>query len=282
MKIEKKNYNLIIKKVLKEDLSNIGDVTSMPIFHKKTISKYKLLSKDKGILCGREVFSETFNIVDKKCNVKFFFNDCDKLKKGDVVAIIEGRILSILKAERTALNFISHLSGIATKTFKFTKKADGNFKILDTRKTTPGLRILQKYAVSCGGGHNHRKGLYDMVLIKDNHIDSVGGIIKAVDMVKKKWKDKYKIEVEARNLDEVNEALCCNVDRIMLDNMSIDTIKKAVKIINNEVEIEVSGNITLKSINKIVSLGIDYVSIGELTHTVKNFDFSLVKEDHCG
>ncbi len=274
MKLNKNDYASLIKTALEEDLQNIGDITSEAIFNNQK-SSFILLSKDNGILCGTEVFSETFNLIDKNIKIKFNYEDSSIIKKGNIVAQVEGKVLSILKAERTALNIISHLSGIATKTNKFVKLTKGKIKILDTRKTIPGMRNLQKYAVFCGSGLNHRMGLFDMILIKDNHIDAAGGITNAVDKVRELWGKKYKIEVETRNYNEVKEALSCKVDRIMLDNMSINEIKKASQIINNKIEIEVSGNVKINRIKKLSKLKIDFVSIGELTHSVNAFDFSL-------
>jgi nicotinate-nucleotide pyrophosphorylase (carboxylating) len=278
MKLKKEYYSKLIKSALLEDLRHTGDVTSKPLF-KNEVGIFKLLSKDTGILCGKEIFIEVFRQIDKKCKVTFYFNDTDRLNKMDIVARVEGKILSILKAERTALNIISHLSGIATKVNSFVQAAEGKIKILDTRKTIPGLRMLQKYAVFCGGGTNHRIGLYDMVLIKDNHIDASGSITNAVNKIRKKWKNKYKIETETRNLKEVEEALSCNVDRIMLDNMNDKLILEAVKLINKRTEVEISGNVTLERIKTLKETGADYVSIGELTHTIRAFDFSLKKEE---
>jgi len=277
MKLKKSDYIDIIKTALKEDLKNFCDVTSSAIF-KNENSVYILIAKDSGILCGKDIFIEVFKTVDKNCKVTTYFNDMDCVHKGETVAKIEGKVISILTAERTAINFVSHLSGISTKTAAFVEKAKGKIKILDTRKTIPGLRTLQKYAVFCGGGLNHRMGLFDMVLIKDNHIDAAGSITNAVHKVKNKWKNKYKIEVETRTLAEVAEALDCNADRIMLDNMSIALMKKAIFLIGKKCECEISGNVTLKKIKKIIKTGADFVSIGELTHTVDPFDFSLIKE----
>lgn len=276
MNIQKNDYLPLIKTALNEDLKNIGDVTSEAIF-KNEESAFILLSKENGILCGCEIFSETFKTIDKNIKIDFNYGDRTSIKKGDVVARINGKVINILKGERTALNFISHLSGISTKVNDFVKLTKDRIKILDTRKTIPGMRILQKYAVYCGGGQNHRMGLFDMVLIKDNHIDAKGGITNAVNKVREKWDKKYKIEVETRNLDEVKEAISCKVDRIMLDNMDINQIKKALNIINNQIEVEVSGNIDLNKIKKLSKLKIDFISIGELTHTIKAFDFSLDK-----
>ncbi|HOJ62904.1 MAG TPA: carboxylating nicotinate-nucleotide diphosphorylase [Spirochaetota bacterium] len=277
--MDKKYYLNLIKIALKEDLGNTGDITTDAIFkNNDKIETFKLIAKENGILCGKDVFIDVFKTIDKKCEVEFYFNDKDSIKKGDIIARVRGRVSSILKGERTALNFISHLSGIATKTSLFVHKANGKVKILDTRKTIPGLRYLQKYAVLCGGGTNHRIGLFDMVLIKDNHIDAAGSITEAVNLVRKKWGSRYKIEVETRNLEEVKEALRLNVDRIMLDNMDIETIKEAIKIINKKSETEVSGNMTIDKIEEMAEAGVDFISFGELTHTIKVFDFSLKKE----
>lgn len=277
--MDKKYYKNIIKIALKEDLGKNGDITTDSIFkNNDKIETFKLLAKDNGILCGKEIFIEVFKTIDKRCNIEFYFNDGDSIKKGEIIARVKGRVSSILKGERTALNFISHLSGIATKTNLFVQKAQGKVKILDTRKTIPGLRYLQKYAVLCGGGINHRIGLFDMILIKDNHIDAAGSITDAVKLIRKKLGNKYKIEVETRDLSEVKEALSLNVDRIMLDNMDIEKIKEAVKIIDKRVETEVSGNMTIDRIEEMANTGVDYISFGELTHTIKVFDFSLKKE----
>ena len=278
MELHKKYYSKIIKNALKEDLNNTGDITSRAIF-KDEEARFVLKAKDKGILCGIDTFIEVFKQIDKKVDVIFHHYDKDEINRGDIIAEIYGKVLSILQGERTAINFLSHLSGIATKTALFVKEVKGKLRILDTRKTLPAYRMLHKYAVNCGGGENHRIGLYDMILIKDNHIDSAGGITNAVSKVKNKWGNKYKIEVETRNTEEIKEALACSVDRIMLDNMTIDEMKKAVKLINKKAEIEASGNVILERIKEIAKTGVDFVSIGELTHTVKAFDFSLIKED---
>lgn len=259
---------------LNEDLLDTGDVTSEAIF-KNELYSYKLMAKESGILCGIEIFASVMKHVDKNITVVNYFNDRDNVNRGDIVADISGPVVSILKAERTALNFISHLSAIATKTAVFVKRAEGKVIILDTRKTLPGYRELQKYAVNCGGGENHRMGLYDMVMIKDNHSDAAGGITAAVERVKAKWGDKYKIEVEARNMDEVREALNCGVDRIMLDNMSDTDMEEAVEYIAGRAETEASGNMNLQRIKNVSHTGVNYISFGELTNSVKAFDFSL-------
>lgn len=267
----------LIKIALEEDLMEAGDITSKSIFTDET-GDYILISKDNGVLCGRDAFEMVFHFIDKNIKVDFKFKDGDKIAKGDLIATVSGKIKNILTGERTALNFISHLSGIATKTSNFVSEGGGKTKILDTRKTLPGMRLLHKYAVKCGGGFNHRMGLYDMVMIKDTHIDGTGSISLAVEKVKEKLGNKYKIEVEARNLDEVKEALACNVDIIMLDNMDNYTMKEAVKIINKKTETEASGNMSLNRISGVSKTGVDYISAGELTHSVKAFDFSLRKK----
>lgn len=277
MNITKKDYLYLIKKAVREDNLNQGDITSKAIF-KDEKAVFKLLSKDNGVLCGAQIFTDVFKFIDNSLKVDFYFNDKDNLKPKQIVARVTGKVSSILKGERIGLNFISHLSGIASKTALFVKESKNKIKILDTRKTLPGYRMLQKYAVYCGGGMNHRIGLYDMVLIKDNHIDASGSITDAINKVRLKWKNKFKIEVETRNLNEVKEALTAQADIIMLDNMDIKTMKQAVKLINGKAKSEVSGNVNLKRIKEITTTGADYVSIGELTHSVKIFDFSLKKE----
>lgn len=271
-----KNIEQLIKMALTEDLQEVGDVTSQAIFSSES-DEYSLVSKDNGVLCGLELFREVFRHVDEECLVEFYFKDGERLEKGDLVGTVKGKVLSLLTAERTALNFLSNLSGIATRTALFVEKSGGKIKILDTRKTIPGYRELAKYAVSCGGGTNHRIGLYDMVMIKDNHTDAAGSITEAVKRVRERWGGRYKIEVETRNIAEVEEALRSDVDRIMLDNMDIETMKSASALIAGRAEIEVSGNVTLERVEELSQLKIDFVSIGELTHTIRAFDFSLKK-----
>ena len=278
--IEIVQLDKLIEIALQEDLHDGVDVTSDAIFSGDTSAisdVYLLKAKDSGVLCGRQVFERVFSKIDPSVNVEFHFNDKDKISYGDVVATITGRVCSILKAERTALNFLSNLSAISSKTQLFVSTA-GDTKILDTRKTIPGFRALAKYAVLCGGAVNHRIGLFDMVMIKDNHTDGVGSITKAVGKVRDCWGDKYKIEVETRNIEEIKEALTLNIDRIMLDNMDNETLKEVVALIGGKVETEASGNMSLERIKEIKDYGIDYISIGELTHTIKVFDFSLVSQ----
>jgi nicotinate-nucleotide pyrophosphorylase (carboxylating) len=214
-------------------------------------------------------------MVDNQTQVVSYFEDGASIGKGDLIAEISGKVVSILKSERTALNFLSMLSAVATRTSAFVKESRGLVTVLDTRKTIPGFRQLQKYAVRCGGGSNHRMGLYDMVMIKDNHIDAAGGIKAAVGIIRDQWGERYKIEVETRNIGEVREALACGVDRIMLDNMSDIETMEAVRLINGKCETEASGNMTLGRIRKVATTGVNFISIGEITHSIKAFDFSL-------
>ncbi len=272
---EIRNLDIIIELAVSEDLGDAGDITSESIFTDNDFHRYTLVSKDEGVLCGVDVFSRVFRHIDEKVSVETYFRDGDEIKYGDTVARVYGPVISVLKSERIALNFISHLSGIATKTAEFVRAAEGKLKILDTRKTLPGYRELQKYAVRCGGGRNHRMGLYDMVMIKDNHIDAAGSIGRAVDRVRAMWGNRFRIEVETRNHEEVQQALESGADIIMLDNMSVEAMAEAVEMIRGRAETEASGNMNLEKIRSIKNCGIDYVSLGELTHTVKIFDFSL-------
>ncbi len=291
-----KNRNIMIKKLLEmafaEDLGDTGDITSDAIFTDNKTDTYCLVAKQDGVLCGADIFAQAFKYIDSSCKVTFSYlsnstdqvpespilKDGDILYNGQVVAKVEGAVNSLLKCERVALNFISHLSGIATEVKKWTDLiSHTKAKILDTRKTIPGWRYLQKYAVKCGGGTNHRMGLYDMVLIKDNHIDGIGSITKAVEMVRSKWGDRFKIEVETRTLKEVEEALDSSVEIIMLDNMDIATMRASVELISGRAATEASGNMTLQRIREVAETGVDYISVGGLTHSVTVFDFSLRK-----
>lgn len=273
-----KQLDALIEMALIEDLGDMGDVTSKAIFTSESKS-FQLVSKDEGVFCGKEVIERVFNRVDPSIQVQIFFEDGQSLSKGEVVASFSGSVLNILQAERTMINFIGFLSGIATQTSQLVKKAQGKVTVLDTRKTLPAYRLLSKYAVLCGGGKNHRIGLYDMVMIKDNHIDASGGIPKAVKAVRSLWNTQYKIEVETRNLLEVQEALDCQVDRIMLDNMSNEEMRKAVLLISKRAEVEASGNMNADRLVGLGDCGVDFVSFGSITHSVKSFDFSLKQVD---
>ena len=259
---------------LREDIGK-GDITTDSIVPADMRTSAKIIAKESGIICGLGIARLVFQSVDK--NIKFTdkVREGKAVKKGTVVATIKGPARGILTAERTALNFLQRLSGIATLTNKFVKAAGGRVKILDTRKTSPGLRVLEKYAVKIGGGFNHRLGLFDAVLIKDNHISVAGGLKKAVDLAKKKYPW---IEVEVKTLGQVREAIEAGVSRIMLDNMSIAGIKRSVQLVRRskrKIEIEVSGGITLKNIRSIARTGADYVSVGAITHSAKALDISL-------
>ena len=274
------NFDTLLKLALKEDLGDVGDVTSRAIFDDTQVVTALLKSKDTGVLAGLPFFSQVFRKVNKDIVVEKIKSDGDILVPGDLVAKVSGPVASVLEAERTAINFLSFLSGIATITAQHIEAANdkGHVVILDTRKTLPGYRTLSKYAVTMGGGKNHRMGLYDMVMIKDNHADAAGGITPAVRKVREKWGELYRIEVECRNLEEVKEALDCKVDVIMLDNMSTRETEEAVALRRGDVEFEASGNMDLQKIRKYNNTGVDYISIGKLTHSVTAFDFSLVME----
>ena len=274
------NFDKLLKLALDEDLGDVGDVTSRAIFDDSQNVTALLKSKDTGVLAGLPFFSQVFHKVNKDIVVEKLKNDGDVLKPGDLVARVSGPVASVLEAERTAINFMSFMSGIASITAEHIEAANdnGHVVILDTRKTLPGYRTLSKYAVTMGGGQNHRMGLYDMVMIKDNHADAAGGITPAVNRVRDKWGELYRIEVECRNLEEVKEALDCEVDVIMLDNMTPAETSEAVALRRGDVEFEASGNMDLDKIRRYNNTGVDYISIGRLTHSVSAFDFSLVME----
>ncbi|MDA3955332.1 carboxylating nicotinate-nucleotide diphosphorylase [Oceanispirochaeta sp.] len=274
------NFNELMKLALKEDLQDMGDITSRAIFNDDETMTALLKSKDTGILAGISFFSQVFLSVDSRIEVRKKMDDGTTLRPGDIVATVSGPVAAVLEAERTAINFLSFLSGIASCTAEHIKAAEdkGNVVILDTRKTLPGYRSLSKYAVRMGGGQNHRMGLYDMIMIKDNHIDAAGGISSAVSRVRDKWGDHYRIEVECRTLEEVKEALDCRIDVIMLDNMSPELTSQAVSLRKGSLEFEASGNMDIEKIKRYNNTGVDYISIGKLTHSVTAFDFSLVME----
>ena len=269
------NTEEIVKLALSEDIGT-GDITTEYLDLPKKRNTAYLLAKQEGVLCGLEVAKLTFKTVDDGIKFLAYKKDGDSLKIGDMIAKIEGYSGSILQGERVALNFLQRLSGIATMTKLYSYKIKKyKAKLLDTRKTTPLLRGLEKYAVRVGGGYNHRHGLYDMILIKENHIKAVGGITKAINLVKK-INTTYKIEVEVTNLDEVKEAVKCNVDRIMLDNMTTELMKKSVEDYSDLVEFEASGNVSLENIEEIAATGVDFISSGALTHSYKSPDISLL------
>lgn len=269
------HYRPIIASALLEDIQS-GDLTSEAIFPQDQICEAKLIAKQDGVIAGIEVFKESFLLFDSSVTVDLLFKDGDRCNDRDVIAKIKGPVLSVLGAERVALNLLQRMSGIATLTNQFVTLAKGKCKILDTRKTAPNLRVLDKWAVTLGGGVNHRHGLYDMAMLKENHIKAAGGITKAVNKVLEYDNHKRPIEVEVTNLDELREALTCQVDRIMLDNMDNETMSEAVKITADKIDLEASGNVNLDTIEGISLTGVDYVSIGALTHSVKAMDYSLL------
>jgi nicotinate-nucleotide pyrophosphorylase (carboxylating) len=268
-----------ILRCLEEDVGD-GDHSSLACIPEDATGKARLLVKENGVLAGVQVVDEVFSIVDNDLKFEPFIKDGTKIISGDVVFLISGRIQSILKAERLVLNIMQRMSGIATSTNKYVEKLKGlRTKILDTRKTTPGMRFLEKEAVRIGGGLNHRMGLYDMIMLKDNHIDYAGGLVNAIrstgDYLKRTGR-KLKVEIEARNLEDVRKILeTGGIDRIMLDNFSISETREAVKIIGGRYETESSGGITLDTIRGYAECGVDYISSGALTHHIKSLDMSL-------
>jgi nicotinate-nucleotide pyrophosphorylase (carboxylating) len=260
-----------------EEDRGTGDITSS-LIPASTELTAKLIAKESFILAGLPWFNDTFFYLDKSINIEWFFKEGDKIQSGDRLAIINGNARNILIAERTALNFLQMMSGVATKTNLYVSKLKGVAALLDTRKTLPGLRIAQKYAVKCGGGENHRFGLYDAFLIKENHIKATGSITKAIDSAKK-MNTSLKIEVEVETLNELKEAIEASPDVVMLDNFDIDGLLEAVKLNKDKrVKLEASGNVTIKNIEKISRTGVDYISVGSITKSVDAVDLSLLIE----
>ena len=273
MEIDRKTTQLITL-ALKEDIGP-GDITTFSIVNTKKKGRGIIIAKENCVLVGIDIVKKVFHKIDSSITFLNAFADGSKIKKGQRVIEVIGPLSSLLTGERTAINFLQHLSGIATMTNKFVTAIKGTgASILDTRKTTPGWRALEKYAVLMGGGRNHRTGLYDGILIKDNHIQAAGGIERAIKKAKKN-SGRLKIEVETETLKDVKEALIAGADIIMLDNMSITTIKKAVRLIDGKALIEVSGNVSLKSINSLAKTGVDFISVGAITHSAPSVDLSM-------
>lgn len=265
----------IVKTALSEDINYI-DSTADLLISEESVSEAYFVSKDDGVLAGIEPALRVFTILDPEMKIELFKKDGDKIKKGDIIANFSGHTRLMLKAERTALNILQHMSGIASYTNKCVEAVAGTkASITDTRKTLPGLRALQKYAVTVGGGKNHRYNLTDAAMLKDNHIDAYGGITAAVEALRKKAGHMLQIEVETRNLDEVKEAVSCGVNVIMLDNMTNEQMKEAVDYIGGRAKTEASGNVTLENIREKAKTGVDIISLGALTHSVKAFDISM-------
>ncbi|MDR0789583.1 MAG: carboxylating nicotinate-nucleotide diphosphorylase [Bacteroidales bacterium] len=270
-----------ILQALQEDIGS-GDYSSLCCIGEKETNKARLVAKQEGIICGIEVAKMVFEAVDSSLVFTAFKTDGDRIAKGDIVFTIGGKARSILSAERTALNYIQRLSGIATQTAEYVALIEGTkARLLDTRKTTPTLRLLEKYAVKTGGGCNHRIGLYDMIMLKDNHVDFAGGIEQAITMAYDfvTTKQPLKIEIEVRNLSELDKVLAIGkIDRIMLDNFSVEDLCEAVKIINHRYETEASGGINKQTIRAFAETGVDFISVGALTHQIHSLDLSLVAD----
>lgn len=270
---------------LEEDVQQ-GDYSTLASVKEEEIKKVKLVAKQDGILCGIDVFCLVFDLLDKSHNIKItkYKKDGEELHKGDIILRMEGNARAILTGERTALNYMQLLSGIATTTKEYVSLIEGmHTKLLDTRKTTPGLRLLEKYAVKTGGGYNHRFGLFDMIMLKDNHIDFAGGIKQAIEQTNNYLKAnnlELKIEIEVRDFKELDEVLQIGgVDRIMLDNFSPMDLTKAIDIINGRYETEASGGINKDTLRTYAESGVDYISVGALTHHISALDISLVADD---
>lgn len=265
----------LIKTALTEDINYIDSTADLLIDENSRSDAY-FMAKADGVLCGVEVAARVFTLLDPETKVTFLASEGERISKGQRIAEINGHTREMLKAERTALNLIQHMSGIATYTRKCVDAVAGTkASIADTRKTLPGLRAIQKYAVTVGGGRNHRYNLTDAAMLKDNHIDAYGSITGAVNALRQKAGHMLQIEVETRNIEEVKEALQCGVNVIMLDNMSAEEMKKACELVNGKAKTEASGNVTLENIRAVAETGVDIISLGALTHSVTAFDISM-------
>lgn len=269
----------LIELAIKEDIGD-GDHTSLSTIPDTERGRMKLLIKQEGIVAGIEVARMVFSRLDKSVTFEQYLNDGDRVKVGDIAFRVEGRLITLLQSERIILNIMQRMSGVATQTSVYVKALEGlKTRVLDTRKTTPGMRVLEKMAVKLGGGDNHRMGLYDMILIKDNHVDFAGGVTQAVTKCReylKKNNKELKIEVEVRSMDDIKELFAIGVpDRIMLDNFNIEQTKEAVAFINGAAEVESSGGITLQTMRSYAECGVDVISVGALTHQIKSLDMSL-------
>lgn len=273
--LENIGFDTLIKNSLLEDMNN-GDITTDNLIDEQSISTAEIIAKERGIIAGLDIAKQTFTFLDKRIQFTKLVEDGALVEKGDIIARIKGKTKAILSGERTALNFIQRMSGISTNTSKYLNKIKQyNTRVVDTRKTTPSLRLIEKYAVRVGGGHNHRFNLSDAVMIKDNHIKAAGGISNAVNKIREVIPHTVKIEVEVENLEGLKEALDSKADIIMLDNMSIETMREAVKINEGRAILEASGNITLENLEAVAKTGVDVISVGALTHSVKSLDISL-------
>jgi nicotinate-nucleotide pyrophosphorylase (carboxylating) len=265
----------ILENALDEDIGP-GDLTTSAIVDPEITGKARLLAKEEMVLAGMEIFSRVFSLLDPGIEVVSKFRDGDAVRDSTYIARLKGSMRAILSGERTALNFLQHLSGIATLTRAYVEKTDpSEVRVIDTRKTTPGLRLLEKYAVRVGGGSNHRFGLFDGVLIKDNHIAAAGSISKAVERVKAHVPHTVRIEVEVTDTRGLEEAISAGADAVLLDNMSLEEMRSAVSIAGGRVLLEVSGGVTLESIGEIARTGVDLISVGAITHSARSVDISL-------
>jgi nicotinate-nucleotide pyrophosphorylase (carboxylating) len=272
--LDEKVVDLLVTNALAEDIKD-GDITTRNIFLENKNARAEVIARESIILCGLKIFQEIFKKLDTNVSFPYEkFKDGEEIIAGETIVNVECGVIQLLEGERSALNILQWLSGIATLTHNYVKKA-APLKVLDTRKTTPGLRVFEKYAVACGGAINHRFGLYDQVLIKDNHIENAGGISNAINSVRKNVTEDKKIEVEVQSIEEVKEALENHADIIMLDNMSLDMMQQCIKIINGKAKTEISGGVTFDRLEEISATGADFVSVGALTHSAPAVDISM-------
>ena len=269
------NADELILSALREDITS-EDITTNSVMREYQLGEVELICKQDGVIAGLDVFKRTFELLDSKTEVTFTKKDGDTVKNGDKIGVVRGDIRVLLSGERTALNYLQRMSGIATYTRSITDLLKGSkTKLLDTRKTTPNMRVFEKYAVKVGGGYNHRYNLSDGILLKDNHIGAAGGVKEAVQMAKEYAPFVRKIVIEVENLDMLKEALDAGADIIMLDNMSVEDMKEAVKLVSGKAETECSGNVTKENVERLVDIGVDYISSGALTHSSPILDLSL-------
>ena len=269
------NADELILSALREDITS-EDITTNSVMREYQLGEVELICKQDGVIAGLDVFKRTFELLDSKTEVTFTKKDGDTVKNGDKIGVVRGDIRVLLSGERTALNYLKRMSGIATYTRSIADLLKGSkTKLLDTRKTTPNMRVFEKYAVKVGGGYNHRYNLSDGILLKDNHIGAAGGVKEAVQMAKEYAPFVRKIEIEVENIDMLKEALDAGADIIMLDNMSVEDMKEAVKLVSGKAETECSGNVTKENVEKLVDIGVDYISSGALTHSSPILDLSL-------
>ena len=269
------NADELILSALREDITS-EDITTNSVMREYQLGEVELICKQDGVIAGLDVFKRTFELLDSKTEVTFTKKDGDTVKNGDKIGVVRGDIRVLLSGERTALNYLQRMSGIATYTRSIADLLKGSkTKLIDTRKTTPNMRVFEKYAVKVGGGYNHRYNLSDGILLKDNHIGAAGGVKEAVQMAKEYAPFVRKIEIEVENLDMLKEALDAGADIIMLDNMSVEDMKEAVKLVSGKAETECSGNVTKENVERLVDIGVDYISSGALTHSSPILDLSL-------